>query len=818
MRTETYLSPLLMLALVLGLLAAGSGARAAEFCVASTNELVSAIVLAQFNSQDNVIKLRAGTYPTPDGLTYNAFTQGDLEITGGWNPSCTSRSPNPASTIIDRAGGDPLVDVWRLQTGSGSIRISGMQFANQTRLEFSDFSTNCTRQGQRLAVDRMIFSSTPTGTGGALLSSKCHDLDVENVLAVGGAGLTLSLGSDELGTQVQHTTIVNSALGIQGGEGAIVQLYNNVLRGLGVEVFSSTFVLARNNFWSQIDFNGAGGSLFAGSGANSTSNPQLGSDFRLLPTSPAINSGTAFVPGGLPATDLDGGPRVVGSLPDCGAYESAVTDTPVITVTNNFDSGPGSLREAIQSSNVSPGRQLIRFAISGSCPRRISLLSPLPEITDSVTFDGYSQNGSMPNSRNIGSDGIICIELQKSSSVSSIGRGLYVPSTSNASLKVSGLAFGDFHGAGLGTLAGGGVYLAGGQGHVVQGNRFGGGGLEGNANGVYIGNGVSAPVLIGGEANAHRNTFSDGLNAGISIADQVSGVEVINNYIGTSPNGTVVLGNRIGILLFGTDTLIERNVVAGSEQSGIQVVGSNGGLFSADNRINGNRIGLTFASSASVFGNSGAGIYLNQGARANSMGGVGLFGAVGAGNVISNNATGGIVIENGRLNLISRNRIYGNTGLGIDLANDGVTPNDNDAGLIPVDFANRGINFPVLALASGDSTSGVVSGSLSSLAGTYRLEFFANNVPCDPSGHGEGAIYVGATALELGPGLPGVQAGPLGGQFTANFVAPIQGALFTPDTQITATASDNGNTSEFSACLAYASSDVLFADGFDLDR
>jgi hypothetical protein len=48
-----------------------------------------------------------------------------------------------------------------------------------------------------------------------------------------------------------------------------------------------------------------------------------GSDFRLLPTSPAVDAGTA---GSAPPTDLDGNPRPVGPAVDLGAYERQLVE------------------------------------------------------------------------------------------------------------------------------------------------------------------------------------------------------------------------------------------------------------------------------------------------------------------------------------------------------------------------------------------------------------------------------------------------------------------------------------------------------------
>src|SRR2546421_5359394 len=88
------------------------------------------------------------------------------------------------------------------------------------------------------------------------------------------------------------------------------------------------------------------------------------------------------------------------------------------TVINTDDSGPGSLREAILDANANPGADRILFNIPGTGVHKIVIGGPtnsnlpvlgtaLPEITDPVTIDGYSQPGSHPNTRLNGDDAVI---------------------------------------------------------------------------------------------------------------------------------------------------------------------------------------------------------------------------------------------------------------------------------------------------------------------------------------------------------------------------------------------------------------------------
>jgi hypothetical protein len=63
------------------------------------------------------------------------------------------------------------------------------------------------------------------------------------------------------------------------------------------------------------------------------------------------------------------------------------------TVTNKLDSGPGSLRDAIDQANSNPGLDTINFEIPGNGPHTIDLVQALPVITSPVLIDGQSQPG-----------------------------------------------------------------------------------------------------------------------------------------------------------------------------------------------------------------------------------------------------------------------------------------------------------------------------------------------------------------------------------------------------------------------------------------
>jgi hypothetical protein len=66
------------------------------------------------------------------------------------------------------------------------------------------------------------------------------------------------------------------------------------------------------------------------------------------------------------------------------------------TVTNTSDSGAGSLRQAMLDANSIPGVDSIDFDIPGSGVQVISPDSELPNITEGVSINGYTQSGPLP--------------------------------------------------------------------------------------------------------------------------------------------------------------------------------------------------------------------------------------------------------------------------------------------------------------------------------------------------------------------------------------------------------------------------------------
>jgi trimeric autotransporter adhesin len=278
-------------------------------------------------------------------------------------------------------------------------------------------------------------------------------------------------------------------------------------------------------------------------------------------------------------------------------------------------------------------------------------------------------------------------------------------------------------------------------GTLIRGNYIGtdtSGTLDrGNlGDGIIIQSSAGA-TTIGGTSATTRNIISG--NSGRGIAADVASVIIQGNYVGLDVTGTQDLGNDsygIDIGVNGTNATIggagagAGNVVSGNGNAGVLFESGSSGS------IKGNRIGTNAAGNAVIAGN-GAGVFLATSGV--TVGGI----AAGEANTISGANTAGIIIA-GAVggDTVVGNSIYGNTGLAIDLGNNGLTANDaapdSDTG------PNNLQNFPVLATARAfGSTQLILTGSLAGAANSYyRIEFFSNTSQ-DGTGYGEAQTYLG---------------------------------------------------------------------------
>lgn len=346
-----------------------------------------------------------------------------------------------------------------------------------------------------------------------------------------------------------------------------------------------------------------------------------------------------------------------------------------------------------------------------------------------------------------------------------------------------------------------GIQLLNGQSTTIAGNLIGlaadGSTPLGDGQfGVYLAGAGSSNNAVGGTAPGARNVISGittGGGYGVYIGSSTAGTQVVGNYVGTDATGLLARGSLIGVFAqspatIGGTTAAAANVVSGNG-IGVQL-----NYIASGELVEGNLIGVA-ADGSTALGNTGVGVDVIDGVFFSTIGGT----AAGAGNVIANNGAQGVLVTGSssvpRGIGILGNSIHDNGALGIDLAPNGVTgvtaddPCDADTG--PNDLQN----FPVILSAVSGGGSTTIQGTLDSVAsGTYRVEVFASPA-ADPSGHGEGAVFLGAVVGDVATDV----------SCHGTWLLTVPGSYASQ--AITATASDyQFNTSEFSA--AYTATPV----------
>lgn len=777
-------------------------AAALDLCVQTLGDLLSGLQQAQTPQSDGTVTLRLVAQTYAYGGAIERILVNRLNLLGGYSAGCTTRTVNAPNTVIE---GGSTMNLDLTYAGLGAT-IEGVSFRNLNLLRLLGSGT-CLDYGKTISFRRNIVANpNPGGFGRFWIDSDCGPTVIENNLVRARLGLLMHAFPDvAVQARLNNNTFWGSnGPGLELFRGSAsatfdVQLNNNIFWNNAetdiVQRFDSAplVVHARNNTWT------TNAIPLASSTGTLTANPQLDANLRPIePSSPSINSGYSTPPGGLPGVDLDGGPRIVGTAVDRGAYESTVDNSTELVVTNTSDSGIGSLRQAIINANLSPDFNLIRFA-TGSSLAVFVPATPYPDIVASVRIDGYSLAGTQRNTNPFGNNAVHGVAIVRSSPITHAFR---VPAGagSGVALELDGLVLGGFTNA---------VVLQGGRGHVVRGSHFGPGvnsflSPQPNINSIIIG-GSADQVTIGGTDDGDRNTISGSSNGttggGYAIATSGSGSlhRITNNFIGTTRSGNAAEPNVVGIRLISNDSVVDDNLVSANTVA-IDVRGDNNLVFA--NRIGVKSFVVCLPPCTPDYALPNRfGIVVTNGASDNVING----------NHIAYNDADGLRLEPGtRRNRLAANLVFANQGNQIDLiAPTGPNPINYDGpSLDGCTQANCDQNFPTLTLALGTRYSGRVSGNLSTWNGNHRIEFFAGST-CS-GGYGEAQTYLGATQVTVSGGTT---FPPMNG--SASFEVALASPTSLYGKRISVTATDpNGNTSELSVCTPYIC-DVIFRHGFE---
>jgi uncharacterized repeat protein (TIGR01451 family) len=694
----------------------------------------------------------------------------------------------PATFVVNSTADQPAVDPSNgAETASGSITLrSAIEAANAhsndaagpDRIEF-----NILGSGVRTIVP---FSEFPAITDPVV---------VDGYSQPGARANTLDTGSDAV-----LLIELDNVFGFTNG--VTINAGSSTVRGLVIDHFSDAITLADH-----------GGNVVAGN---------------YIGTDPSGQGSLSNTIGVYVAAGADGN-TIGGTDPsDRNVIAGNVMGLRIVASSNNVVQG--------NYFGVAPSGMV---ALGGNGQGNIVVTSGVAgEVTGPAT--GNLIGGTAPGARNVissGGAGIIFGGDQASLTSGNLVQGNYIGTDANGAGNgtFSNNGPGVLLDSGKGTDPGAKANTIGGDTaaarNVISGNNSGvlvaAGAKDNVVRGNFIGTdatgGLAMPNSAGIDVRGDNTTIVGNLvsgsrnDAGIVFRGASVGL-VQGNLIGTDATGTRAISNVYGIVLdhsnfvvIGGTTAAERNVVSGNGFSAIYLLGSGIG-----NQIRGNFIG-TDISGTQRLTNNGDGILIDFNDPAGDNRDT-LIGGIdpGAGNTIAFNGANGIEVRNStavakeadgeidsntifsnsrdgillaRGNVadprysITRNSIFSNSSLGIDLGDDGVTANDSEGHVGPNNFQN----FPTITAVAASATATQVSGTLKSAPNlVHRIEFFANEEG-DPSGHGEGQTFLGFTIVSTD------NAG------NASFDKVALPPLPAGQTFVTATATDgDGRTSEFS--------------------
>lgn len=337
-----------------GLMLTGLGLNAAEFCATNEQQLANALLAAENNGQNDVIKVAVGNYS--GGFVYLGSEDFDLTISGGWseffgNP-CGQKINPPFDTVLDGNDTEQILAIWAVH--DSDITISDLTFINGNAhpvsvgglyvLSWPNFVGD-------VLLERTAFINNKGYRFAAVNIDRGRKITVRNNLFVlnesaTGEGAVNLENDNALGIYFNNNTVVNNTSletnGLQysglravvtGSSGLFVanNLYwNNDGRDALFSVGSAESYLYNNNIDDYFGTMSHEGSNF---NAEPTFEPGI---LNYVPTiaSAEINHGRnspIFVPvpppfnvqWGTGITDFYGNTRVVDRWVDVGAFEAA---------------------------------------------------------------------------------------------------------------------------------------------------------------------------------------------------------------------------------------------------------------------------------------------------------------------------------------------------------------------------------------------------------------------------------------------------------------------------------------------------------------
>lgn len=334
-------------------------AAAALFCVTDEAQLRAALAVigSSFDSAPNEIRLTRRTFFTgtqPFSVQVSGPT-GDTVLTGGWagagSTPCDVQAPDARLTALDAQGTSSVLAIRRNSVSGNAtplVRVANLTIRNGSTtsppaglLVSNSFGSievdNVIVHGHRAAASQSLAGVAIT------LDSSSRDIRLRNALVydnqgafVAGGALasvlftSLALNPNRNWYASNNTIIAGdpAAEAIRLQSDGNFWIINNVLRGGTTYTGSITGAGARTPPQIRQLFNNLAAApvLDEGTilqdGGNSQADPQLDpATWAPRPVSPLADAGLGGQPGGAPAVDAYGRPRVFGAVIDIGALE-----------------------------------------------------------------------------------------------------------------------------------------------------------------------------------------------------------------------------------------------------------------------------------------------------------------------------------------------------------------------------------------------------------------------------------------------------------------------------------------------------------------
>lgn len=333
--------------LVVGAFAPAS--PAADFCVGTSSELQAALDAAEFNGEDDTIRLLRGTYVVPPGgFDYFSTEPYGLTIEGDYtefmNDCMRWVAPTPWDTVL--TGGDlyPVMKIATLTTTYHTIRVESLTILNGLFTGPGSDAAGLTIKGygydgtkSHIEVENCRFiGNEGLGRTGALTASSHGTLKIVNNLFYGNQGgnyATAFLINDGIGAPSPCIEIINNTVTgniSSTGDGGIsiagscpsCFIDNNILWGNQRDdlILTTSQGLACRLFNNDLqDYSGFPLSM---TGTLNVDPGYVGYlNYRLAPGSPLVDAGIERLNSPIPDGDMDGLPRVAGRKIDIGAFE-----------------------------------------------------------------------------------------------------------------------------------------------------------------------------------------------------------------------------------------------------------------------------------------------------------------------------------------------------------------------------------------------------------------------------------------------------------------------------------------------------------------